>query len=176
MQNIQKRLAIFLYFDIIQQDCSTLMEYFYLNHAQQQLGPCSLEELKLKAQAGEIPFNTLVANDGAAQWVELSSLIHPQGIPPITPQVTISRPSENIPNYLAASILTTLFCCLPFGIVAIISSCKVDKWIALGDFEGAKAASKSAKKWIIWSIILGVLVFASYFFICVLTGVSSTTK
>lgn len=157
---------MFFPFDIIQQGCSTLMEYFYLNLAQQQLGPCSLEELRLKAQTGEIPFNTLVAHDGATQWVEISSLLTPQTTLPITPQVTISRPSENIPNYLAASILITIFCCLPFGIVAIITSCKVDKLIAIGDLAGAKAASKSVKRWITWSILLAVFIFVIY---CLLT-------
>lgn len=146
------------------------MEYFYLNQAQQQLGPCSLEELRLKAQAGEISFNTLVAHDGAAQWVELSSLLNPQGNLPIIPQASISRLGENIPTYLAASILTTIFCCLPFGIVAIISSCKVDKLIALGDTEGAKATSKITKKWIMSGILLSVILFVVYILIAVTAG------
>lgn len=51
------------------------------------------------------------------------------------------------PNYLAPAILTTLFCCTIFGIVAIVYAAQVQgKWYA-GDTRGALAASANAKLW-----------------------------
>lgn len=52
-----------------------------------------------------------------------------------------------IPNYLVHSILVTLCCCLPFGIVAIIYSAQVNSKLAGGDVTGAMQSSKNAKIW-----------------------------
>jgi Interferon-induced transmembrane protein/zinc-ribbon domain len=50
-----------------------------------------------------------------------------------------------IPNYLVQSVLVTLCCCLPLGVVAIVNSAQVDSRIAAGDIAGAQRASKNAK-------------------------------
>lgn len=52
-----------------------------------------------------------------------------------------------IPNYMVQSILTTLFCCLPFGIVAIVFASKVNSKLAVGDVAGAQDSSNKAKMW-----------------------------
>ena len=52
-----------------------------------------------------------------------------------------------VPNYLVQSILVTLCCCLPFGIVAIVYAAQVNTKLAAGDVAGAMAASKNAKMW-----------------------------
>ena len=53
----------------------------------------------------------------------------------------------NIPNYLVQSILVTLCCCLPFGIVAVVYSAQVNGKLAAGDIAGAQNASRNAKLW-----------------------------
>jgi hypothetical protein len=50
-----------------------------------------------------------------------------------------------IPNYLVQSVIVTLCCCLPLGVVAIVNSAQVDSRIAAGDIAGAQRASKNAK-------------------------------
>lgn len=52
---------------------------------------------------------------------------------------------ERIPNYLVQSILVTLCCCMPLGIVAIIFSAQVNSKLASGDLAGARDASAKAK-------------------------------
>ena len=54
---------------------------------------------------------------------------------------------QTIPNYLVPSILVTLCCCMPFGIVAIVFAAQVSSKLAAGDITGAQAASKNAKMW-----------------------------
>ena len=63
-----------------------------------------------------------------------------------------------IPNHLVGAILATLFCCLPFGIVAIVYASGVNGKIAAGDIAGAEAASKKASTWINASVICGIIV------------------
>ncbi len=65
-------------------------------------------------------------------------------------------PPQQIPNYLAQSILVTLFCCLPLGIPAIVLSAQVNGRIAAGDIHGAMAASRMAKKFGWWAFGAGL--------------------
>ena len=50
------------------------------------------------------------------------------------------------PTYLALSIIVTVLCCLPFGIVGIIKSSNVSKEYAAGNYAKAKDASKQASR------------------------------
>jgi hypothetical protein len=60
------------------------------------------------------------------------------------------------PSYLAYSILSTLFCCLPLGIVAIVYSSQVMGKISAGDWEGARKDSEKAKGWTWASVSVGI--------------------
>ena len=55
--------------------------------------------------------------------------------------------TPKIENYLTQSILVTLCCCIPFGIVAIVYSAQVNSKLQAGDFAGAQKASDNAKMW-----------------------------
>ena len=69
--------------------------------------------------------------------------------------------AEYIPNHLVWAILTTLFCCLPLGIVSIVYAAQVDGRRQAGDLAGARELSRKAKLWAIWSAVaLPVLVAA----------------
>nr|WP_241688423.1 CD225/dispanin family protein [Pseudoxanthomonas composti] len=56
-----------------------------------------------------------------------------------------------MPNHLVWGILTTLLCCWPFGVVAIVYATKVESRRAEGDIEGAWEASRKARLWALWS-------------------------
>ncbi|MBV7440815.1 CD225/dispanin family protein [Weeksellaceae bacterium TAE3-ERU29] len=73
------------------------------------------------------------------------------------------------PNYMVWAILSTIFCCMPLGIVSIIKASEVNsKWM-IGDKTGAKSASEQAKKWAVISavvhITLGAIILFFYFVI-----------
>jgi len=57
------------------------------------------------------------------------------------------NPQSPPPNYLVWAILTTILCCLPFGIVSIIYAAQVNSKWTVGDFAGAQSSSKNAKIW-----------------------------
>lgn len=81
---------------------------------------------------------------------------------PSQPQNISSQTGNNPPkNWLIESILVTILCCPPFGIVGIINAANVNSRWATGDYEGAKRASIEAGRWtkigFFVSIALGVL-------------------
>jgi len=69
-----------------------------------------------------------------------------------------TQPTEPCPpTNLVWAIITTVLCCLPAGIVAIIYALKVTNKYREGDIEGAKQASETGAWWCIASIILGII-------------------
>ena len=69
---------------------------------------------------------------------------------------------EYIPNHLVWAILSTLFCCLPFGIVSIVFASQVDGKRAAGDIAGAREASGKAKFWAMLSAGLALIPITLY--------------
>jgi predicted secreted protein len=74
-------------------------------------------------------------------------------------------------TWLVESILVTLFCCLPFGVVAIVNSSKVESHFYAGNIEAAERASKNAKTWVMWSFF-PALVFWVLYFILMVAGIA----
>jgi len=75
---------------------------------------------------------------------------------------------DSVPNYLVQAILVTLFCCLPFGIVAIVFASQVNSKLAGGDYEGAVKASDSARTWCWVSLLCGLIPMVLYVLLMVL--------
>lgn len=57
-------------------------------------------------------------------------------------------------NYLAESILVTLFCCMPFGVMGIIKAARVGSLYSQGRYQEAQNASRSAWKWCKWGFLI----------------------
>lgn len=75
----------------------------------------------------------------------------------------IKPPRPN--SYLALSIISTILCCLPFGIVSIIYATKVNSNYEDGNYDEANRASRNAKTWGLVSIGVAVLGWLLYFLI-----------
>ena len=67
----------------------------------------------------------------------------------------LNHPKPN--NYLPLAIFSTLCCCLPLGIYAIIRSIKVNDYYSMKQYDAAEAASADAKKWSIIGIVVGLV-------------------
>ena len=83
-----------------------------------------------------------------------------------------SGDQNNVPNYLVPAILTTIFCCVPLGIVSIVYAAKVNGQIAQGDVEGAKRSSEQAKLWAWISFGVGIAVYSIFVILPVLAYIS----
>jgi len=67
--------------------------------------------------------------------------------PPMQATGIVLPPAAAIPNYLVFAIVSTVLCCLPAGIPAIIYAAQVNGKLQAGDVAGAKAASDNARMW-----------------------------
>lgn len=147
-------------------------EIYYVKDGQ-RIGPIRLSDFI----ALNLPGTTLIWYQGLTDWV-------PANQAPVTAGLyggAAPSPAPNIPNpgynsqpynpnrhtmpkpdsYLVWGILTTLFCCLPFGIVSIVYASKVDSLYAVGRYDEAVDASLKAKNWALASavsaLVLGVV-------------------
>ncbi len=79
-------------------------------------------------------------------------------------------PPANIQTYLAQSILVTLFCCLPFGVVAIVYAAQASGKLSAGDYYGASVAANNAKKWCLIGFFLGIIPIALGILASIMSG------
>ena len=85
--------------------------------------------------------------------------------PEPTPGVNVHRhafrPAAEVekcpPTYLVWSILLTLCCCNPLGIIPIITGAQVSSRYNNMDFEGARRASNTTEWWVIICLVLGLM-------------------
>lgn len=149
-------------------------KYYYIDYQGQQRGPVDVEEFKNLG----INAQTNVWCAGMANWA-------PAGQIPVLEnyivQLPPAMPPQNNFNYnnnsqqpyqevyydapdshMIWAILSTLFCCLPFGIVAVIKASQVNSNWNAGNYDLAEDASDSAKSWCWASTICGLIVNGLY--------------
>ena len=80
--------------------------------------------------------------------------------------------TPHVESYLVWAILSTLFCCLPAGIVSIVFASQVDSKLRAGDYQGALSSSNNAKTWAWVAFGLGAA-FWSIYVIFIALGVAS---
>jgi hypothetical protein len=89
---------------------------------------------------------------------------------------TGALPPGTVPNYLVQAILVTIFCCLPFGIAAIVFAAQVNGKLAAGDMAGAVAASNKAKLWSWISFGTWFILVAIYVVLIIIGAVISSQQ
>ncbi|XP_041465984.1 proline rich transmembrane protein 1B-like [Lytechinus variegatus] len=94
--------------------------------------------------------NTVPVAQTVTVGVPIATTIHRQGAPPMPEK------------YIIHNILVLLFCCLLFGIIGIIKGSQVDSLYIQGHYEAAQVASLSARRWYLWGLWFGVIVYAVF--------------
>ena len=155
-------------------------EYFYIDDSEQQQGPVNGNDFRKYG----VTEKTLVWRAGMENWQpagsvpELSVIFVQPPAPPISSsssakpenEASRERPQAHTDfvgkpdNYLIWAILTTILCCLPLGIVAIVYSSKVDTLWSAGDKIGAKEAADKSKLFSILSLVIGIVSITIGFF------------
>ena len=105
-------------------------------------------------------------NCGAAvEVVEVVESVEPAYESGMPPRAELGAPAPPaVPNYLAKSIISTIFSliccgiigCIP-GIVSIVFATQVDGKLSSGDYAGAVDSSNNASIWSTVAIILGAI-------------------
>lgn len=167
-----------------------MKDYFYIDNNGEQKGPISPMQFSMY----NISPDTLVWCEGMNDWTRAGSVteLHDcfitqhqaQTPPPYTnnnynqpqpQQQPQQQPMQPCPDSnLVWAILSTIFCCLPFGIVAIIYACKVNDRYIMGDIQGAIDASKKAKNWSIYGAIGCFIILLLYFILILALGLSAS--
>lgn len=153
---------------------------YYIAENGQQVGP--MEEKELLSHGMTV--NTLVWHEGMPEWLpagkipELAYMFSGEAAP-VQPQTPPQQPQyQQVPpqygsqpqqpatmpkTWLVESILVTLFCCLPFGIVGIVKASKVSSMFNMGNYAGAQQASADAKKWTMLGFWIGLAIMVIYY-------------
>ena len=142
------------------------MAQYYYTDGKERYGPFTLEQLRER----NIKADTLVWKEGMADWLparqvtELESLLSPvEPFAPAPPPFVAQGPMGTPPkNWLVESILVTILCCLPLGIVGIIHATKVESLWNTGQRDAALKASQEAGKWVKIAFFSGIVVIGLY--------------
>lgn len=145
------------------------MEY-WVSINNNQVGPMSLDDvIALDPSA-----NMLVWHPGMPDWdkaANLPELAHLFGAdyeecvdsqtietePQPQPQQETAPAEPCPPNYLVWTVLVTVMCCVPLGVISLIYSSQVKTKYNAGDIEGAKKASSKTELWLILAFVLGLI-------------------
>jgi hypothetical protein len=104
--------------------------------------------------------------------------VPPQPPPPPQPGTQPSYAPQSsqaeVPNYLVQAILTTIFCCLPLGIVSIVYAAQVNGKVAAGDHAGALESSAKARRWAWISFGVGIVLGIGYLILVVVSIVAQS--
>ena len=73
-------------------------------------------------------------------------------------QMSMMKPD----NHMALAIFTTICCCLPLGIVAIVKANSVNSLYMMKQYQAAVMASNEAKKWSVIGIVISLVVWVLY--------------
>jgi hypothetical protein len=121
-----------------------------------EYGPVSREQLMVWIREQHLFPESLAQAVGTTHWQalrnfpEFAEALAAPKIPPSTlaPPFGVGQtPPADFNDYLVRSILVTLFCCLPFGIVAIVYSAQARSQYRAGDYTGAQESARKAKNW-----------------------------
>lgn len=157
-----------------------MLQYYYTD-GKERFGPFTLDQLRER----NISESTLVWKDGLPDWVPARNLsdlesffvASTSGPPPIKVPYTNHLMLVPPKNWLIESILLTLLCCNPFGIVALISATKVETLWNSGQRAAAVKASQEAGKWVKIGAITTLTLFFLYLLMMIIgvfSGLSSS--
>lgn len=166
---------------------------YHIARNNQMLGVFAEEAVRARLRSGEFLPSDLVWCEGMPAWKPAAEVFHDAGaVPPAAPPVVapsptscageppVPSPASAAPvqppppkpdNCLVWAILATLFCCMPFGIAAIVFAAQVDSKYAGGDYAGAQKSAANAKLWL-WIAfgigcfkLIGVLAYLAVVFV-----------
>ncbi|MGD0060607.1 MAG: CD225/dispanin family protein [Verrucomicrobiia bacterium] len=136
-------------------------------------GPVSADQIRQWIAEGRANAQTMAQAEGSVEWKPLGQFpeFAPSAVPPVMPSTPPTptaapapafQPRPDVPNYLVPAILSTICCCLPLGIVAIVFAAQVNTKLQAGDIPGALEASRKARMWVWLAVVLGLLSFGLF--------------
>lgn len=169
------------------------MLYYYVDSDGATQGPVNIGHFKTNFING----HSWVWHDGLPQWVEahtvpsLRSYMRsdlPASFSTKKGIVDLEKERMNIPvnkvlpkteldvlrsrvpkTWMIEAVLTTIFCCIPFGIVAIIYASRVAPYWRKGFYGESIASSNKAGLWVKISVVLTIMIWVIYTLLWIFT-------
>ncbi len=142
-------------------------QYYFINSKGEQQGPVSIDELA----SHNIQPHTPIWKKGMSDWTKAQYIddvcqklwpnMHSDSTPP-NPENRNYPPRVCPKTYLLESILATIFCCLPLGVVGIVYAAAVETAFNRGDYSIAEENSRKAKRFFYISLWLGIAAIVLY--------------
>ena len=135
------------------------MQKVWIHRDGVQQGPFSLAELP---SLGITP-DTMIWYEGLAAWSRAdnapltASMFSTDDAGNVVARVAVEDTRKCPPTYLMWSILLTICCCNPVGIIPIILGSTVSSKFRSMDFEGARKASEQTEWAVIITFVLGLM-------------------
>lgn len=110
------------------------------------------------------------------QWTDHRSAQTPTAQPPPQQQWQTSsygQPAQKVDPWLWQSIVATLICCLPAGVVGIVFAAQANSAMSAGNWAEAQRKANQAKTWTLVSVGLGVVVIVGAFIMFAMLGATS---
>ncbi len=147
-------------------------ESYWLHRDGKRYGPYSEAALQKHLSSGNAGQDDHLQAVGSGEWTTLRKVLAQSGASQPTGNTGNSTRTAQTPrekfrktrpnNHMVWAILTTICCCLPFGIPAIVYAAQVDKKFQQGDFQGAEKSSRTAKTWCLVAFGLGIAYVAAF--------------
>lgn len=174
-----------------------MSEYFVHTASGERYGPASADTLTQWASEGRIPPGTMVEEAGTGSRMPVTNVPgfisarvmtqppHHQNDqlhagqwqnPMANPMAGQYSGYQYVNNNLVKAILTTLFCTMPLGIVAIVYAAQVDGFARRGDIASAQNSANKANIWANWSIGVAVAIPALYLIAFAIFGAVSASS
>lgn len=150
-----------------------MVQYYYVGADNQSHGPIDPTDFVSYG----LNEDTMVCPVGGQQWVRLADVpgligylgtqqVYQQPVQQPMQQPSYQQPYQQpmqngLPpsSNLVWAILTTILCCVPLGIVAIVKASKVNSLWYSGQYDAARQAAKDAGKWSFIAALFGAVAF-----------------
>lgn len=115
-----------------------------------------LTDAEFEQQKQKLLASTMPPPSPSPTVVQVATPI-PLPTPPTSQRDSFLHEASRPDNYMFQSILVTLFCCLPLGIVCIIKASQVSSAYNSGNYDLAFERSLETRTWVNISTIVGFL-------------------
>ena len=99
---------------------------------------------------------------GVRQYAEQNQSTGQEEVQESAQQTAGQASGENWVPYLVLAIISTVCCCPPFGIVAIVYAARINNAIIANDSAEAQRAAGNARIWLIVAYAVGILMWIFY--------------
>ena len=115
-------------------------------------------------RSGRLGAGMNLCAEGDTVWRQVAEILGPPSVPPIDPTVAVRTfgSAAWTQQSLVLPILATIFCCLIGGIVSIVMTAQANSKGVAGDIAGAQRDARTARTWLIISVLTPVAVILVY--------------